>query len=273
MCELNVNREHVCSNYKGSSGNMEAVGAFKIFEKSSNETCNTPSTMVMNYYGIAIRSNVGCLEKMESAVIAAFFHCCSSNQNPMHGQCPTGKDSWCKYKQALHDDKASNAFESRFDLIGTDSNYFQFLYNICDLKDTPPNDELKYCKDLKAVLTDGNLSDINALDLAMVAVLALLNKKGSNRDFKILIEPGFCSESRYSFKVIAYSPNKCGMWKRSFSKLKLIKKFLRSLTTEDRLNGLTTIAIEHEPAEEINVKEIIKKNLRIKSEKETLLRV
>ncbi|GFY18270.1 uncharacterized protein TNCV_2046761 [Trichonephila clavipes] len=60
---------------------------------------------LQNYYGIAIRSNVGCLEKMQSAVIAAFFHCCSSNQNPMHGQCPTGKDSWCKYKQALSDGK------------------------------------------------------------------------------------------------------------------------------------------------------------------------
>ncbi|GFX75447.1 uncharacterized protein TNCV_2547181 [Trichonephila clavipes] len=34
MCELNVKREHVCSNYKGSSGNMEAVGAFRIFERS-----------------------------------------------------------------------------------------------------------------------------------------------------------------------------------------------------------------------------------------------
>ncbi|GFY33599.1 uncharacterized protein TNCV_4591611 [Trichonephila clavipes] len=58
-----------------------------------------------NYYGITIRSNVGCLEKMQSAVIAAFFHCCSNNQNPMHGKCPTGKDSWCKYKQALFDGK------------------------------------------------------------------------------------------------------------------------------------------------------------------------
>ncbi|GFY19997.1 uncharacterized protein TNCV_2146901 [Trichonephila clavipes] len=34
MCELNVKCEHVCSNYKGSSGNMEAVGAFRIFERS-----------------------------------------------------------------------------------------------------------------------------------------------------------------------------------------------------------------------------------------------
>ncbi|GFS86726.1 uncharacterized protein TNCV_2407371 [Trichonephila clavipes] len=56
---------------------------------------------LQNCYGIAIRSNVGCLEKIQSAVIAAFFYCCSRNQNPMHRQCPTGKDSWCKYKQAL----------------------------------------------------------------------------------------------------------------------------------------------------------------------------
>ncbi|GFV41170.1 uncharacterized protein TNCV_1102331 [Trichonephila clavipes] len=60
---------------------------------------------LQNYYGIAIRRNVEYLKKMQSAVIAAFFHYCSSNQNPMHGQCPTGKDSWCKYKQALCDGK------------------------------------------------------------------------------------------------------------------------------------------------------------------------
>ncbi|GFW73499.1 uncharacterized protein TNCV_2801631 [Trichonephila clavipes] len=153
MCELNVKREHVCSNYKGSSGNMEAVGAFRIFERSlikrdlqyteyygdgdskgflqvkdiygensvTKLECighiqkrvgsrlrklkNTKGLggkgkltdkfidKLQNYYGIPIRSNVGYLEKMQSAVIAAFFHCCSSNQNPMHGQCPTGKDS------------------------------------------------------------------------------------------------------------------------------------------------------------------------------------
>ncbi|GFX55811.1 uncharacterized protein TNCV_609771 [Trichonephila clavipes] len=34
MCELNVKCEHVCSNYKGSSGNMKAVGAFRISERS-----------------------------------------------------------------------------------------------------------------------------------------------------------------------------------------------------------------------------------------------
>ncbi|GFV60900.1 uncharacterized protein TNCV_925141 [Trichonephila clavipes] len=58
---------------------------------------------LQNYYGIAIRCNAGCLEKMQSAVITAFVHRCSSNQSPMYGKCPTGKHSWCKCKQALCD--------------------------------------------------------------------------------------------------------------------------------------------------------------------------
>ncbi|GFU07332.1 uncharacterized protein TNCV_2656401 [Trichonephila clavipes] len=69
------------------------------------------------------------------------------------------EDPTLKYKTEFYFftlDKAINALESRFDLISTHSNYFQFLYNICGLKDTPQNDELKYCKNLETVLTDGN---------------------------------------------------------------------------------------------------------------------
>lgn len=55
---------------------------------------------IQNYYGIAIRSNTHNIDKMQSAVIAAFFHCCSSCQTPMHGQCPAGTDSWCSYQRA-----------------------------------------------------------------------------------------------------------------------------------------------------------------------------
>lgn len=56
---------------------------------------------LQNYYGIAIRSTTGSLQNMQSAVIAAFFHCCSNRKNEMHGQCPKGSESWCKYQRAL----------------------------------------------------------------------------------------------------------------------------------------------------------------------------
>ncbi|GFX98573.1 uncharacterized protein TNCV_1501511 [Trichonephila clavipes] len=49
------------------------------------------------------------------------------------------EDPTLKYKAEFYFftlDKAINALESRSDLISTHSNYFQFLYNICDIKDT-----------------------------------------------------------------------------------------------------------------------------------------
>ncbi|GFU68129.1 uncharacterized protein TNCV_247931 [Trichonephila clavipes] len=56
---------------------------------------------LQNYYGIAVRSNVGNLSGLQQNVIAALFHCSSSVEKPMHGQCPIGKDSWCYYQREL----------------------------------------------------------------------------------------------------------------------------------------------------------------------------
>ncbi|XP_064470221.1 uncharacterized protein LOC135384970 [Ornithodoros turicata] len=58
---------------------------------------------LQNYYGIAIRSNVGDFNGMRQAVIAAFFHCVSRRDKPLHGQCPQGKDSWCSYQKCKAD--------------------------------------------------------------------------------------------------------------------------------------------------------------------------
>ncbi|GFW46490.1 uncharacterized protein TNCV_4811771 [Trichonephila clavipes] len=56
---------------------------------------------LQNYYGITVRSNVGNLSGLQQNVIAALFHCSSSVEKLMHGQCPIGKDSWCYYQRAL----------------------------------------------------------------------------------------------------------------------------------------------------------------------------
>lgn len=56
---------------------------------------------LQNYYGIAIRNNVGNLQTMQQNVIAVLFHCASSKSNPMHRQCPLGVDSWCFFQRAI----------------------------------------------------------------------------------------------------------------------------------------------------------------------------
>ncbi|GFW68230.1 uncharacterized protein TNCV_1881101 [Trichonephila clavipes] len=51
---------------------------------------------------------VGKLSSLQQNVIAALFHCSSSVEKPMHGQCPIGKDSWCYYQRALSCGKKPN---------------------------------------------------------------------------------------------------------------------------------------------------------------------
>ncbi|GFW02128.1 uncharacterized protein TNCV_4854681 [Trichonephila clavipes] len=63
---------------------------------------------LQNYYGITVRSNVGNLSGLQQNVIAALFHCSSSVEKPMHGQCPIRKDSWCYYQRALSCGKKPN---------------------------------------------------------------------------------------------------------------------------------------------------------------------
>lgn len=52
------------------------------------------------YYGLAIRRNVDSLQEMKKAVLATFYHMCSTNDNPQHQYCPPDPDSWCKWQKA-----------------------------------------------------------------------------------------------------------------------------------------------------------------------------
>ncbi|GFX35751.1 uncharacterized protein LOC101238613 [Trichonephila clavipes] len=37
---------------------------------------------------------------MSSVIAAFFFHCVSGKNNSLHGQCPEGSESWCRYQRA-----------------------------------------------------------------------------------------------------------------------------------------------------------------------------
>ena len=53
---------------------------------------------LQNYYGIAIRSNIGNLEGMKKAILATLFHCASSSTKEYHTYCPIGPESWCRFQ-------------------------------------------------------------------------------------------------------------------------------------------------------------------------------
>lgn len=50
-------------------------------------------------YGLAIRQNTNCVEAMEKAVKALYYHNLSTEEKPLHGLCPKGPNSWCKYNK------------------------------------------------------------------------------------------------------------------------------------------------------------------------------
>ncbi|GFW13835.1 uncharacterized protein TNCV_4036771, partial [Trichonephila clavipes] len=94
---------------------QKRVGARLRKLKSKNKNLSgkgklTDSFIVrlQNYYGIAVRSNVGNLSGLQQNVIAALFHCSSNVEKPMHGQCPIGKDSWRYFQRALSCGKKPN---------------------------------------------------------------------------------------------------------------------------------------------------------------------
>ncbi|EZA51573.1 hypothetical protein X777_09740 [Ooceraea biroi] len=48
------------------------------------------------YYGLAIRRNIDSADEMAKAIMVTYYHLCSTNEKPMHHNCPPGADSWCK---------------------------------------------------------------------------------------------------------------------------------------------------------------------------------
>lgn len=63
-------------------------------------TANTIK-LLTKYYGKAIRSNIGDPVKMKEAVMAIYHHSRSTDSDPHHHLCSTGRTSWCKYNRAL----------------------------------------------------------------------------------------------------------------------------------------------------------------------------
>ena len=53
---------------------------------------------LQNYYGMAVRSNVGDLAGMKKAIYAAWCHVSSSEKSNFHVHCPVGPDSWCMFQ-------------------------------------------------------------------------------------------------------------------------------------------------------------------------------
>jgi hypothetical protein len=128
--------------------------------------------------------------------------------------------------------------------------------------------------DLEILLADGDLKDISGSDLYDELRFLRNHIKESCYTPSNILEY-ICSNSLaaslanifIALRIFLTLPTSVASAERSFSKLKLIKTYIRSTMRQDRLDALTTLSIAHEIAKDLNEEELIDKFATIKARK------
>ncbi|KAL6567777.1 hypothetical protein OROGR_001445 [Orobanche gracilis] len=159
-------------------------------------------------------------------------------------------------------DQARSSIKIRFEQFKKYEETFGFLLNLERLRDIDDESLLRSCKNLQGAYTHNGVSDIDGDDLftELDFLKHVLSKeaKSTTEVINYLKEMDGCFPNTYiAYKILLTIPVTVASAERSFSKLKLIKTFLRSTMSQDRLNGLAMLSIEKELAEQIDYADII----------------
>ncbi|XP_035842043.1 zinc finger MYM-type protein 1-like [Helianthus annuus] len=158
-------------------------------------------------------------------------------------------------------DQAIFSLETRFEQYQKFENIFGFLFP----KKLKTLDEAKLkecCYRLEDALKYEGESDIDAKELyTELKLITTFLPRHIDNPFDVL-DYIFQRSTTYPYAINAYKvlltiPVTVASAERSFSKLKLLKTYLRSTMSQERLNGLATISIESEILDTMDYKELI----------------
>ena len=160
-----------------------------------------------------------------------------------------------------------NVIEERFQLLKGHSSVFRILHHFYELKTTADNDLQENCQMIEKSLTDlgQNQSDINGKELfeeLKAFQPHITESMTASEALSYIYENGLCSSFSnlvVLLRIFFTIPVTVASGERSFSKLKIIKNYMRSTMTQERLSGLALISIEHEISDSIDLTSVIKK--------------
>jgi hypothetical protein len=158
-------------------------------------------------------------------------------------------------------DMAIRSLKTRFEELESFKELFGFLLSSTSLKalDGP---ELKVCcTTLAAVFSQGGSSDFDLNDL--ISELGVLqftlpdNPMTAMEIFEFVTKADCYPNASIAYRIMFTMTVTVASAERSFSKLKLLKNYLRSTMSQERLNVLATLSTEKRFLDEIDINTII----------------
>ncbi|XP_042410187.1 zinc finger MYM-type protein 1-like [Zingiber officinale] len=159
-------------------------------------------------------------------------------------------------------DQALSSLQTRFEQFQKYEETFGFLFSLERLKYIDDDSLLHSCVNLQESLTHDGHSDVDGSDLYLeLKLLRHSLPRESKRAIDVLNylkKMDSCYPNAYiAYRILLTIPVTVASAERSFSKLKLIKTYLRSTMSQERLNGLAMLSIEKKVVEKVDYANLI----------------
>ncbi|KAK3230503.1 hypothetical protein Dsin_002384 [Dipteronia sinensis] len=178
--------------------------------------------------------------------------------NDVSGQ---GYDNGSNMKGKHQVDVAISSLKNIFEQLQLFEGIFGFLYDSKKLISLDDNKLKECCVNLERALKHDTFVDVDSYDLfSELRVLQVVLPKEKKTAIEILefVKASDCYLNvSIAYRILLTIPVTVASAERSFSKLKMLKSYLRSTMSQERLNGLTILCIENEMLEKIEFENII----------------
>lgn len=159
-------------------------------------------------------------------------------------------------------DQAIGSLERRFEQYKQYEETFGFLFTAKKLKSLDAEELKTSCNNLEQKLQNNHISDIEGEDLFNELQLLQKHLQEDLHDTTSAILNFLKRANCYPTTCLAYRilltiPITVASAERSFSKLKILKSYLRSTMSQERLNALAVISIEKEFLEKLDYESLI----------------
>ena len=132
---------------------------------------------------------------------------------------------------------AITSVKNWFDQMKIFESVFGFLFGSIKLKALDESELQEHCTHFHKTFSHGSSSDVDCNDLYSELTLPDL-PMGPSKVFEFVENVGFYPNVSIAYRILLTTPMTVASAERSFSKLKLLKNYLRSSMSQEMSNGL-----------------------------------